>query len=260
MDLSNHINDVISKAEEPLDCEQIAVELAERGHIGNFGVIPRKLICSVIEDAIAKEGDQCPIVRTEPGVYVARKLASPEDLRAASSLPSEDVFNSKGIITCYGPGWLRDVCDWNPTPLDFIGCQYRQSPKIDFSNQVGVYALSSKPPGKEECLVYTGVTFDRTIGECLHGHTQDRLSGRWNQFSFYGLLPINEDGTFGSLPHDCTMADTMASLQSILVEVATPPANRRSFDYFSTLEFIQLRYWEIQAVNNFVASVCSPVN
>jgi hypothetical protein len=55
-----------------MDYERIAVELAEQGNVAEFGVMPRKLICSIIEDAIAKEGDQCPIVRTEPGSYIAR--------------------------------------------------------------------------------------------------------------------------------------------------------------------------------------------
>jgi hypothetical protein len=41
-------------------------------------VLPRKLIRSIIEDAIAKKGDACPFLRTEPGVYIARNLAYPE--------------------------------------------------------------------------------------------------------------------------------------------------------------------------------------
>ena len=51
-----------------MDYDQIAVELAEQGNIAESGVMPRKQICTIIEDAITKEGDQCPFVRTEPGV------------------------------------------------------------------------------------------------------------------------------------------------------------------------------------------------
>jgi len=38
-----------------MDYERIAVELAEQGNIAEFGVMPRKLIYSMIADAIAKE-------------------------------------------------------------------------------------------------------------------------------------------------------------------------------------------------------------
>jgi hypothetical protein len=67
---------VLSQSNEPMDYEEIAVGLAERGHIADFGAMPRKLICSIIEDAIAKNEDHCPFARTEPGVYIARELAS----------------------------------------------------------------------------------------------------------------------------------------------------------------------------------------
>jgi hypothetical protein len=63
---------VLSRSNEPMDYEAIAVELAKGQNIAEFGVMPRKVICSTIEDATAKEGDQCPIVRTEPGSYIAR--------------------------------------------------------------------------------------------------------------------------------------------------------------------------------------------
>jgi hypothetical protein len=248
MNLYDRIIDVMSMTEEELDYERIAVELSEHGHIGVFGVMPRKLICSVVEDAIAKKGDQCPIVRTEPGVYIARKFAKPEHIQV-----SRANYSPTGIITCYGQDWLRELRLWDTT-LDLIGCQFRQSPRIDFTNQVGIYALSWKSPERGQHLVYTGVTGDRPLGECLQTHTQDRLASQWNRFSFYGMRPIHEDGTVGALSAQCTMDDVIASLSSILVEVASPIKNRRSFDYFSTLEFMQSRYWEILAVNNFVAS------
>ena len=199
MNLYDRIHDVISKAEEPMDYEQIAVELAEQGNIAEFGVMPRKQICSIVEDAIAKAGDHCAFVRTEPGVYIARKRASSEHLRAARALGPKLAFIPNGIITCYGQVWAREGVTWRSNPVIF-GCQFQNSPKIDFSKQVGIYTLHSN----DHALVYTGVSGDRTIGECLYEHTSDRLDGRWNRFSFYGLLPINENGTFGPPPRECT--------------------------------------------------------
>ena len=165
-----------------MDYEEIAVELAEQGNIAEFGVMPRKQIRTVIEDAIANQGDQCPFVRTYPGVYIARTMASPEHLQASRSLPSEDVLNPIGIITCYGEAWLREFSVGNATPLDFVGCQFQQSPKIDFSKQVGVYALVYQDSGGDQHLVYTVVTGDRTFGECLESHTFGRLAAQWNRF------------------------------------------------------------------------------
>jgi hypothetical protein len=50
------------------------------------------------------------------------------------------------------------------------------------------------------------------------------------------------------------MKEVIASLPSILVEFAKPPANHRSFDYFSTLEFMQCRFGEIAAANKIWAT------
>ena len=241
--LQKKIEQILSNSSSPIDYEQIAVELADKGMIHPFGVMPRRQICSIIENAIIQAADRCPFVKTYPGVYIARAIASPGQLRAAKkALLPEMNFNKTGIITCYGQMWSRDRIIWTPKPQIF-GCQYQESPKIDFAKQIGIYALHSE----DGTPVYIDYTLEKMLGECLYGHTEDRLSGRWDRFSFYGLLPINEEGSFGPLPSECKIEDVMASMRSIIVEVSQPRATRRYFDYFSTLLFVQWRNPEVEA-------------
>jgi hypothetical protein len=76
----------------------------------------------------------------------------------------------------------------------------------------------------------------------------DRLDGRWERFSFFCLKPINDDGTLGPLPVEAKIGDVnvMASMKSILLGLAEPRSNRRYYDYFSTLIFIQWRNPQIE--------------
>lgn len=240
MILCDRIKDVLSEAEKPLDIEEIAVQLAERGHISDFGVMPRKLICSIIEDAITNEGDQSPFVRTERGVFISRKMATSEQIQISRSLPSGEISDLRSIFTCCGEVWSRDISAANQIQVNLIGCQHQQSPKINFSKQIGVYALIVKNPAVGAFFTYSKITMDRTFGECLHRHTVDRFASRWNRFTFLGLLPIREDGTFGALPSRCTKMYVKASLRKLLLEAQISGATAESLsDYLSLHGFMQ---------------------
>lgn len=49
-------------------------------------------------------------------------------------------------------------------------------------------------------VVYVGRTTDRPLGKRLYEHTIDRMSARWDRFLWFGLLPVSDDGSLGSLP------------------------------------------------------------
>jgi hypothetical protein len=230
------ISKMLTEAFEPMDYEEIAVELAINGEIRAFGAMPRNLIYSTIETAIREEGDSCAFVKTYPGVYIMRQNAKPAHLTAARACASERVRDQIGIISCYGQSWRRDRVQWKPGP-EIIGCQFQESTKIDFCGQIGIYALHSE----NDSVEFVGDTGNSNLGDCLFEHTQGRLSGRWQRFSFYGFRPISDDGSLGQLDVASKSAASLASMRSILVEVANPRANKRCYDWFSTLEFVQWR-------------------
>jgi hypothetical protein len=232
--LGKSIAEIISDSSGPMDYGEIASKLAENGKIAAFGAMPYKSVSAIIEDAILKDGDDCPFVKTYPGVYILGKNARPAHLRAAKALPSDFPDPSLGIITCYGQFWHRDRVNWMPS-AQIMGCQIPASPKVNFAEQAGIYALHLN----NETVTYIGQTGERTLGECLFDHTRGRINGHFEKFSFYGFRPVLDDGTFGSLPEKADIQEVMASMLSALVEVANPKANRRYFDKFSQLEFAQ---------------------
>jgi hypothetical protein len=231
--LGKSIAEIISDSSGSMDYGEIASKLAENGKIAAFGAMPYKSVSAIIEDAILKDGDDCPFVKTYPGAYILGKNARPEHLRAAKAL-SSDLPDPLGIITCYGKLWNRYDVNLMPS-AQIMGCQIPASPKVNFAEQAGIYALHLN----NETVTYIGQTGERTLGECLFDHTRGRMNGLFEKFSFYGFRPVLDDGTFGSLPEKADIQEVMASMLSALVEVANPKANRRYFDKFSQLEFEQ---------------------
>lgn len=237
MNLLNEIIPVISENSEPMSYEEIASELYDQGKIAAFGVMPRKQIRTVLDSAILQEGEDCPIVTTHYGEYLMRKNASPAHLRAAKRMHRKLGTDRLGIITCYGQQWRREHVIWKPNPK-ILGYQFQKSPRINFADQTGFYALYSE----DRSIVYIDYTGNRNLGDCLYDCT-DRLDVHWERFSFFCLKPINDDGTFGPVPFEAKIdMNVMASMKSILLGIVEPRLNRRCYDYFSTLLFIQWRH------------------
>ena len=224
-DRLEEIKSVLSKSEKPMSSDEIASKL-------DFprGPMPWNKIQLELEESIARGDSQ--IVKKYPGIYVMR---SNPGTATAHEPQTSDHLDLPGVITCYGQDWQRDRVQWN-APVQLIGSQMMTSTEIDFAPQIGFYALGW---GLGKAVEFIGFSGKRTIGECLLEHTNDRLSGRWESFSFYGLKPILQDGSFGPLPESVTSTETVASILSILVSVVQPKGNRRYYDMFSTLEFAQ---------------------
>jgi hypothetical protein len=236
--LRESIASVLAPYSKPIDLDEIASKLVEaEGDLEKFGAVPLRSIHSCIDDAIRAEGESCPFLKSFPGFYMLREKAKPHQLLKASKARSTEPKIHEGqigIVSCFGVSWQRNRVKWTPSP-EILGCQFMASKPIDFGQQIGFYALHSE--GGE--VGYFGSTIDKPIGTCLFEHTQDRLRGRWNRFSFFGLLPVTDAGTFDRLPDDFKPADTLASLAAIIMELFSPRGNRLYFDWLSTLEFIE---------------------
>jgi hypothetical protein len=242
--LRTAIKKVLSSSLEPQDIDQIAVQLSMEGDLRRHGVVPLRTIYSHLENAVKDEGDCCPFIRTSTGCYMLKAKASSRHILAArkscaTEKPNEGGQRARGIFTCYGLAWQRNRVVWTPNP-EILGCQFQATIPVNFCQQIGFYALQ-KQNGDVE---YVGHTVEQPIGACLYYHTLYRLSYRWERFSFFGLRPVSDRGTFGRLPADFKAADIMASMGVIMVELARPLVNKKAFNLVSTLEFSQ---WEIPA-------------
>lgn len=66
------------------------------------------------------------------------------------------------------------------------------------------------------------------------------MSGRWDRFCWFGVRPIQEDGSLEVAPSGIDIDMLIATLEALMIERLEPPQNRRQGDRFNALEFIQL--------------------
>ena len=77
--------------------------------------------------------------------------------------------------------------------------------------------------------------------------TTDRFSGRWERFSWFGILPVRSDGELADGPSESfNVENLIATMEALLIEGLEPPQNRKRGDGFSAVEFIQVVDPEIE--------------
>ena len=96
-------------------------------------------------------------------------------------------------------------------------------------------------------VVYVGRKTDQPLGLRLKQHTSDRLNGRWDRFSWFGIFGVSEDGRLAKKTADVFNIDNLiATMEALLIEGLEPPQNRKRGDDFSAVEFLHVADPEIQ--------------
>jgi hypothetical protein len=96
-------------------------------------------------------------------------------------------------------------------------------------------------------VVYVGRTTNQPLGVRLRQHIVDRLNGRWDRFSWFGVYSVAEDAslnTAAAVNYDLTML--IVTMEALLIEGLEPPQNRKRGDDFRAVEFLQVEDPEIQ--------------
>lgn len=132
--------------------------------------------------------------------------------------------------------WERSKVLWKTEP-QLLGRQQQDSKPVDFGMQIGVYLLHDA-----QGVVYVGRAIEQPLGKRLQQHTLDRLGGRWNRFSWFGIYPVESEG---SLKTNIDLSKIgvdviVATLEAVLIEGLEPRQNRRRGDDFQAVEFLQL--------------------
>jgi len=152
----------------------------------------------------------------------------------APETPVEEASEEQNtIISSFGMFWRRSAVEWVQTPK-LLGMQEIGSDPVDFSKQLGIYLLYD---GRE--VIYVGRATERPLGRRLYEHTLDRLSTRWDRFSWFGFLPVSEKGELGTLPEAHIAKFIVPTIEAILIEALEPRQNRRRGDDLAAVEFIQ---------------------
>ncbi|QXT64261.1 HTH domain-containing protein [Tessaracoccus palaemonis] len=231
---------VVSEATEPLHYAEIAQRILDNGLRGEGGATPAATVAATISMYLQND-----LVRVDRGVYALasssptpvspkgadRPVSSSSEGSAATEVDAEDT----GFLNAFGMFWRREEVDWEQRGQSLLGAQLKAAQPINFADQVGVYILYSG-----DRVIYVGRITEPRLGPRLWDHTRDRLTGRWDRFSWFGVRAVADDGSLGQVPAGNFAVDMLvATMEALLIEGLEPPQNRRRGDGFSATEFIQ---------------------
>ena len=233
---------VLTEEGEAMRYTEIAEEIADRQLRLALGATPARTVNSIVNVSL-RDDPETPFYKAGRGLFGLKlhqqpaQPAPPDQENAADGGQHESESNS--VINALGMFWLRQNVHWKSQPAIF-GRQQVGSDMIDFSAQRGVYLLHDRRD-----VVYVGRSVDRGLGQRLFEHTQDRLNGRWDRFSWFGLYPVDDNGI---VVEELSSADgdaIITAFESILIETLEPAQNRRRGDNLNAVEFMQARDPEI---------------
>lgn len=231
------IDKVLGSSPIPLHYNEITERIISEGLRKNIGATPAATVNAQISSSIKHDGDSSPYIRVSKGTFAMRAGTSGVSKVSPKLTPdvseSEELEEQYEIITSFGMFWRKEAIEWTATPK-LLGMQQIGATPVDFFRQLGIYLLYD---GRE--VIYVGRTTDRPLGRRLYEHTIDRMSARWDRFSWFGLLPVSDTGQIGSLPDTYGAAKLIPALEAILVEALEPRQNRKRGDDLAAVEYIQ---------------------
>lgn len=237
------IQKVLGESPGPMHYSDITDRIVADGLRQHLGATPAATVIATLATSIKHQGKKSPFVRISRGTYDLAKRSSAAPSTAAVEvigIPSADAEEQYAIVAAFGMFWRREAVDWVRTPK-LLGMQQIGATPVDFNGQRGVYLLYD---GRE--VIYVGRTTDRALGTRLYEHTIDRMSTRWDRFSWFGLLPVSDTGTLGKMPSTFDAVKLGPALEAILVEALEPRQNRKRGDDLAAVEYVQMEDPEIE--------------
>lgn len=226
---------VLKEANSAMHYTDIAAEIIRQELRQQVGATPAATVSSFLTTSINNEGEKSPFVRVGRGEYVLKDVTLPIEQTAEKKkiIEKEMEEATLGIINAFGMFWQRDLVIWKRKP-EILGRQQILAESVDFYDQRGVYLLHDNRD-----VVYVGRATDRPLGKRLFEHTLDRLSGRWNRFSWFGLRAVTDKGELKEKTISPSTNQWISTMEALLIEGLEPPQNRRRGDDFSAVEYLQ---------------------
>jgi hypothetical protein len=221
------IETVLRDRGEPMHYTEIAEEISNRRlkKVAN----PAASVSVTFTKCLASGSS--PFIRTGRGEYGLSSQTPSEIPQIVDETGAVDA--ETGALRAFGMYWRRDQVLWSGRPR-LWGRQSEGASDVDFSEQVGVYLLHDR-----DRTIYVGRATD-TLFARLKAHNGDRLSGRWDRFSWFGLRGVQEDGTLGDPATAWTHNVVIETLEALLIETVEPPLNRKRGDNLAAVEFLQV--------------------
>lgn len=149
-----------------------------------------------------------------------------------SEVEDQDSEYDSEILTPFGILWRRSLIDNSGSRL--LGVQMEGSKPVDFAKQTGTYILYD-----HRDIVYIGQS-KGNLGQRIKHHTKYELKHRWNRFSWFGILPVTQDGKLGTTENRLTQA-MPDFLESFAIKLTNPPENRTQGNGLTDSEFFPIR-------------------
>ncbi|MCK4307418.1 hypothetical protein KAW50_04225 [candidate division WOR-3 bacterium] len=235
------ITKVLEEAKTSLHYEKITERIFEKQYREGGGATPAATVNKILGSNINTYKEKSPFVKVGMGVFILRKFLDNLD-QHLTEVEQETEAEKNKIINAFGIYWNRDFVSWKSSP-DLLGVQQIGADEVNFKEQIGIYLLHDNRE-----TIYVGQAIGQSLGQRLKHHTSDRLSGRWDRFSWFGFYSVNDKGIlnkrekFDSIGIQ-ELADT---LESILIESIEPRQNRKQGNTFSGIEYLQKESPEIK--------------
>ena len=227
---------VLNDSAEAMHYGDIAEEIAEKQYRTSLGATPANTVNAHMSDSLNNEGVSSPFIRVSRGMYSLRPKAADSQSQVPtpnSTAPAE--AEPTGFINAFGMYWLRSQVSWKAS-VRLLGKQQDATNQVDFTQQRGVYLLHD---GRS--VVYVGRVIDQGLGIRLRQHTLDRLNGRWDRFSWFGIYRVSENGeVIADQTATYGIETLITAMEALLIESLEPPQNRRRGDDFRASEFLQV--------------------
>lgn len=226
---------ILEKSGQALHYKEIAEEVQKQGLRKSLGATPANTLFVSISNSIKGDGEESPFVKTNPGFFMLRSTALAASDDAIDPIQESGITENKSIVKSVGMYWNASKVVWRSKPR-LLGQEQQGSKAVDFCDQVGIYLLYDRSR-----VIYVGRSVDRPLGVRLAEHTRDRLNGRWDRFSWFGLKGVDDKTGKLTEPEFSTSQSQIISLmEAILIESLEPPQNRKRGDDFSNIEYLQV--------------------
>jgi hypothetical protein len=228
------IEKILRDSPNPLHYNDISQKIIAEKLRTKVGATPALSVHTFISTSIKKEGDNSPFTQIGRGIFTLKETPTGSPQHDHPPTQTEELYEENpGILTSLGMFWRRDCVEWNTSP-HLLGIQQLGAAPVNFNKQIGIYLLYD---GRE--VIYVGRATERPLGRRLYEHTLDRLAARWDRFSWFGLLPISEDGQLQAAPTTYPKESIIPALEAALIEALEPRQNRKRGDDLAAVEYLQ---------------------
>ena len=239
---------VLEEEKKALHYTVIAQLIAEKGYRKSLGVKPSDTVSANMTTDINKNKEKSIFAKVDRGYYILRKFLDDgtqlltEETEIKNKKSKKVNLEKLRIINSFGLYWNRNYVHWKTKP-DLLGIQQIGATYVNFKNQIGVYLLHDSRE-----TIYVGQAIEQSLGQRLRNHTIDRLSGRWDRFSWFGFYPVSDNGELDKELSfdDITIQDFGDILEAILIESIEPRQNRKQGNQFAGIEYLQQEAPEIK--------------